>query len=255
MCLFVFVGFGCASPTSAREVADADVDAGLDAPPPMGLADSRVVCATCARELLDAKREGILLAMNRMLRFTGADVLPRYAPVTFHLDGDATCGTAQQMIDRFGYLTGFADVDAQGKAYGCLFDVEKPARALPFTPSNARLLLDQLLPLHEAGHVWFFVRQDDLRVQEPFSKMMALVVSGTMSDPCRTFRVRTPPDNLIAALCDVGVTMRDVPEIFRRTALAADEQGRALSNVEFCAVVSAVIGRDAAPAFRSVGVL
>ncbi len=240
---------GCADGTAAD--AGGPEDAGVPQP---GLEDSLVVCQTCAPDLLRAKTEGIRIAMSLERAYAGADVLPQYAPITFHLDGDATCGTAADMIARYGYLTGFSGLDANGKGYVCLFDIEKTNRALPFTPENADTLADQLLPVHEAGHVWFYGRESDYAVQEPFVKMISFVLSGAYPDPCTQFRVTSPPDSLIADLCDAGMTIGDLPAILSVTAASAAEKGRPLSNAEFAGVVSGVVGHDVTSAFVAAGV-
>lgn len=219
-----------------------------------GLRDSVVVCTLCTPQLLAAKREGIVSALAALLDLLGSDISPTVAPITFHLDSDATCD-AWQMLREKGFLSGYSKYDKQGHAVVCLFDVEKPNRMLPFTPENARTRADQLLPLHEAGHIWLGGRANPYAVQEPLVKLVSFLVSGAILDPCRTFRVEEPPDNLIAGLCDSGATLDEVPAICRGIARAARAKGSALTNDETAVVVSGVIGADARPAFHASGLL
>jgi len=239
-----------AAPVTARTDAGAPQAPAHD----LGLADSTVVCKTCSPALLAAKRKGIRLAMLLLPAYAGSDVRAANAPVTFHLDGDDLCGTADEMRRTYGFVTGKCTIDPTGRAHVCLFDVEKDDRAQPFTPANARLLTDQVLPLHEATHLWLIGRVADERAYEPFAKMVSLALSGSMPDAC-AFRVAGGVDQLVAALCDAGMTAADLPDVLRLLDVASRAKGAALTNAELASVVSAVIGGDATPAFRAAGLL
>ena len=219
-----------------------------------GLADSQVVCPDCGPDLLQAKTAGILAALSDLKEFAGDDVSWKFAPATFHLQGDDDCGgyTAGQ--------TGFWTADADGRAQICLFDLEKTGRALPFTAENAVLPADQLLPVHEALHVWFADRLPHYAVEEPFCKLTSFIVSGaiaqTYPDPCSWFSDQTPyPDRLMHDLCGLGLDQAALSGILKRSASEASRLGRILSIPEFAVIVSDELGSDAGPAFRAAGLL
>ncbi|MCY2987311.1 MAG: Ig-like domain-containing protein, partial [Planctomycetota bacterium] len=139
-----------------------------------GLNDSQVVCPDCSPELLQAKRQGLLLAAEDLVSFAGYDVDSVLAPVTFHLQGDQFCGPFVEGT------TGFWTTDGNGKGQICLFDLEKINRSLPFTPENAAKLEDQLLPVHEAMHGWFATRIANYGIEEPFCKLTSFYISDAL---------------------------------------------------------------------------
>ena len=231
-------------------------DAGA-ALPDVGLRDALVVCEGCSPELLAAKTQGISDGMEMLLQYTkGTDIRPEHGLVTFHLSGDAVCGayTAGQ--------TGFYSTDGPGHAHICLFDLDKQNRALPFNPANAVTSADQLLPIHEAMHAWFSMRISNYEIEEPFCKFISFEVSGGMKqfgngDSCSWFRGTTPtdPDRLMPQLCHLGLTRDDVSEILSKTAAKADGLNRLMTTGELADIVTEVLGKDAVPAFRAVGLL
>lgn len=191
--------------------------------------------------------------MGQTVDFSGSDALPRICPITFHLSGDAYCGPYQS-----GY-TGTFSVDASGLGNVCLWDAEKQNRSLPFDVEHAGLIQDQLLPVHEAMHGWFVDRQGTYAIQEPFCKYVSFVISQQAGGPeyCSWF-ASTPddhPDALMKHLCALGMNTARVSMTLRRTADAAGLKGAALSDAEFAAVVSEVLGQDATPAFQAAGIL
>ena len=224
--------------------------------PVLGLKDSIVICDSCASDLLIAKRQGILDAMSWMVAYLGADVLPNYAPVTFHLEGGSVCGSAQDMLTNFGFLTGFAAVGSDGKGYVCLFDTEKMNRSLPFTADNAVLSADQVLPIHEAGHLWLFGRVDPYGIQEPFVKLVSFKYALPGVDACDWFKTSSLyPDKLAGDLCVVGMKEMHVPLILKRSADDVALSGSAVTPERFADIVTGIIGSDATPAFRAAGLI
>ena len=221
---------------------------------PYGLADSLVVCSSCAPDLLAAKTQGVLEAMQRLVSFCGADALPEVCPVTIHLNDDSYCGPYQS-----GKTTGYFSCDASGRGHVCLYDVEKENRTLPFTVENASTIRDQLLVVHEAMHAWFVGRQENYRIMEPFCKMTSFIISEMEGGPeyCPWFS-STPddhPDVLMKYLCQIGMNSQRAAEILQCLAKSAAEKGRALSDAEFAGIVTGVLGTDAVPAFESAGIL
>jgi len=219
-----------------------------------GLADSEVVCPDCEPTLLQAKTAGILAALTDLVEFAGDDVHWDYAPVTFHLQGDETCGPYA------AGRTGFWRKDEDGRAHVCLFDLEKTNRSLPFTAENAGQPADQLLPVHEALHVWFANRLPNYAVEEPFCKLTSFIISGALAqtdpDPCAWFNDQMPyPDRLMYDLCGLGLDEAGLSGILRRTATDSRQLGRTLSLPEFVGIVSDTLGTDAAPAFQAAGLL
>lgn len=218
-----------------------------------GLADSQVVCASCDAELLAAKRQGILTAMERVIEFCGADVLPMYAPVTFHSSGDTFCG------EYTSGTTGHAALDSLGQGHLCLFDVEKENRSLPFTPENAIRMEDQLLVIHEVIHTWFKGRNHNYRIQEPFCKIVSFILSDAAFGPdyCSFFSELPDdrPDVLLKYLCQRGLTVELTSAILTEVANTASEVGRALTDREFADVVSLVMGQNTIPDFQASGIL
>lgn len=219
-----------------------------------GLGDSVVVCTACAPELLAAKTRGIREAMRRVIAFCGADARPEVCPATFHLNDDAYCGPYQS-----GVTTGYFSVDPSGLAHLCLYDVEKESRGLPFTVENAEKIQDQLLAVHECMHAWFTGRQQNYRVGEPFCKLVSFVVSEASGGPdFGSWFAHTAddhPDVLMKYLYQIGMNPERAGQTLRRLAQAADDKGSSLTDAEFAAVVTAVLGQDAVPAFRSAGIL
>lgn len=218
-----------------------------------GLVNSLVVCSTCSPDLVAAKTNGILEAMRRLVAYCGADAPPEICPITFHLEGDGYCGPYVSGV------TGGFSLDQEGRGQVCLFDVEKENRALPFTPANALLIEDQLLPVHEAMHAWFVGRQQTYRIQEPFCKLVSFIISEMPGGPdyCAWFS-STPddhPDVLMKYLCQIGLTTGLAAQVLAHTAQAAAVKGEPLTDAEFADVVTAVMGQDAEPAFVSAGIL
>jgi hypothetical protein len=220
-----------------------------ETPATAALMDSLVVCESCAPELLAAKTRGILTGMKAMVDFIGYDILPQYGPVTFHLSNDEFCGEY-----KLG-MTGFARIDDKGKGHVCLFDVEKQNRIRPFTVENGEQLEDQLLPIHEAGHVWFFDRSEPYGIQEPFVKILFFILSSPDLDHCDWFIGVSYPDALMDDLCALGITDEDVAAILAATAETAEALEGALTNSEFADIVSNSLGKDARPAFVKAGLL
>ena len=218
-----------------------------------GLADSLVVCTACSPELVAAKISGILEAMRRLVTFCGADASPEICPITFHLNGDGYCGPYES-----GDTGGFS-LDDEDRGQVCLFDVEKENRALPFTPANAVLIEDQLLPVHEAMHAWFVGRQQTYRIQEPFCKLVSFIISEQPGGPnyCNWFSSipDSQPDALMKYLCQIGMTTELAAEVLAQTAHSAAVKGEPLTDAEFADVVTAVLGQNAVPAFVSAGIL
>ena len=97
---FVFIG------TGREPIGEGEIQRGIE--------QSIVVCSTCAPDLLQAKTDGILEAMRRLVYFCGADVLPELCPITFHLDGDSYCGRYQSG------MTGRFTIDSSGLGHVCL---------------------------------------------------------------------------------------------------------------------------------------
>ena len=221
--------------------------------PSHGLEESIVVCPSCSPDLLAAKTNGILEAMGLLVQFCGADALPEVCPVTFHLSGDTLCGS---------YVPGFTGLfflDASGLGTVCLWDVEKLNRSFPFDVEHAGLIQDQLLPVHEVMHAWFVGRQATYRIEEPFSKYASFVISEQPGGPnyCSFFAL-TPddqPDALMKYLCALGMNTDLVSTTLHQTAAAAESKGASLSDTEFAAIVSNVLGQDATPAFQAAGIL
>jgi len=215
-----------------------------------GLLDSLVVCSACSPELLAAKTRGILDAMARLIAFCGADALPRYCPVTFHLDAGGPCEPYAQG------MTGRADVDSSGHGYVCLWDVEKVNRFPPFSLENAEGIQDQLLPVHEAMHIWFTGRQENYFVQEPFCKLVSFVVSEYSGGPDYSTYFANPDESsyLMKYLYEIGMNRQSGAETLKRLAQSAEKLGRALTDAEFSQVVSDVLGQDTAQAFHKAGI-
>jgi hypothetical protein len=96
-------------------------------------------------------------------------------------------------------------------------------------------------------------------VQEPFCKLASFFISEVppFPDLCSFFATTpdTHPDALMKYLCRMGMTATLASQVLVLLARKAEELGRALSDDEFAAVVSAVFGQDAVPAFRSAGIL
>lgn len=219
-----------------------------------GLADSLVVCPDCPADLLQAKTEGILKAMGDLVSYAGDDVYWERAPVTFHLQGDEFCGQYAEG------MTGFWKTDADGRAHACLFDLEKSNRSLPFTPENAAKPEDQLLPVHEAMHIWFADRLGNYRIEEPFCKLTSFVVSGGLgdgyADPCGWFTASSNyPDRLMYDLCALGMDAEKNGRILADAAGAARSKRRTLTPAEFEDIVSGVLQKDATAAFQAAGLI
>jgi hypothetical protein len=218
-----------------------------------GLGASLVVCSSCAPDLLAAKTRGIQKAMRGLVDYCGADVLQDIRPVTFHLDGDRYCGRYQN-----GWTGNFSR-DPSGLGHVCLWEVEKENRALPFTVQNAEKIQDQLLPVHEAMHAWFFGRQENYRIQEPFCKLTSFIISESSGGPqyCGWFSSMNDSDVdvLMKYLCELGMTAELAAETLRQLARSAATAGKPLSDAEFAQLVTGVLGRNAVPAFQSAGIL
>ncbi len=211
------------------------------------------MCRTCSAELLAAKTVGIQRVMKMLVGYAGADILPQFAPVTFHVDGDEVCGQAGPAT------TGFAAIDQNtGKGHVCLFDVEKETagkRWIAFTPTNAESVRDQLLAVHEAGHIFFFGREHSYLVQEAFVYTISFVITDPTQNPNPCFKNPDYPWKITSDLCELGMKPTDIPEILRLLAKKVDAKKAPLSEQEFANVVSEIIGRDATPAFRQAGLI
>ncbi len=236
----------------AKATGNTSPDAGKPPPAIYGLQDSLVACSGCSNELLTAKTTGILNAMDALKAFTGTDMQLSPKPVTFHLSGDQVCGSYAQ-----GLTGDYTDNGNQPQI--CLFDAEKKNRALAFTPENAVLPADQLLPAHEALHVWFHGRISDYNIQEPFCKITSFIIAGTSgivkNETCGFFHDSPGPDRLMYDLCKLGMDTEKVSLTLKQTAAAADSAGRPLTSSEFAGLVTSVLGQDATPAFRRAALI
>jgi len=229
---------------------DATLPETIDASVP-GLHDSLVVCETCGADLLAAKTVGIINAMDALVTLAGADILPQYAPATFHLDDDPVCGTYVE-----GVTTGSMALDAKGKAHVCTHDMEKTKRDLPFDVAHASSSQDQLLPTHEATHMWFLGRVKEFGFQEPFCKYVSFVVSEAYPDPCDWFQyLQGYPDHLMSDLCQNGMAKDKASAILAAIAMMAQDKDRPLSIEEVASIVGAVLEQDVGPAFKAAGLL
>ncbi len=221
-----------------------------------GLADSLVICSSCDPDLLAAKTRGIKVALNRLVDFCGADVLPRYCPVTIHLDDDDLCSPYIE-----GETTGNAGIypDEDGLGKVCLYFIERwKDSSLPWLIDYAKNPKNQILAVHEAMHIWFRGRVIPYRITEGFCNLVSKIIKEFPDGPeyCNTYS-STPDDHpavLIKYLCEIGLTTQGVAQILRHLAQLVAQKGRALSNAEFANLVTNVLGQDAVPAFRSAGI-
>lgn len=218
-----------------------------------GLEDGLVVCDTCSPELLAAKIIGIRRAMKMLVGYAGTDVLPKYAPVTFHLQGGEFCGDGSR-------VRAVAVIGRDNKAYACLFDVEHAARGdrgLPFTPEESVKLQDQETPVHEAVHILFMGRMNNYKTEEAFAQFISFLLTGGTFRPsvCENSWSETSQP-IFAELCKLDFRPTyQVPEIMRATALKAEKVGRPLTVKEFAEIVGEILGADAVPAFQNAGLL
>lgn len=219
-----------------------------------GLLDSVVECSSCTPAILAAKVRGIREAMRRMIEFCGADALPEFCPVTFHLDTGGHCNPYQPGT------TGSFCVGPEGLGFVCLYEVEKATLDNPMTVEKAESIRDQLLVVHEAMHCWFKGRVENYRIEEPFCKYVSFVISEFPGGPeyCSSrFSSTTDahPDVLMKYLCQIGINTQHVSEVLRQTAEAVTVKNGKLTELEFADLVSGVLGQDAVPAFQSSGIL
>lgn len=252
------------------EIQTAQVDGGTDSPDAStttveptkpaevtktyGLTDSVVVGENCPDDLIEAKAVGIKQAMKIVIDNVG-DIMPSVRPVAFHLSGDATCGTAEAMVEEYGYLSGFAMHGGEQRDV-CLFDLEKTSRIIPFTPENAVTLRDQLLPVHEVVHLWFVGRSSvGYGLEEPFAKALSFLISGAMGDFCLDWHPDTYPDATLPDLCRLGLNADNLTFVFQAIAQDAAAKGRPLDVPEAASAISQVVGTDVTPAFVKAGLL
>lgn len=227
--------------------------------PTAGLRDSRVTCTACSPELLAAKAAGINAAMAWLVEFLGSDLDPRWAPATFHLDGDEACGTWTPTTHPYA-------VPDQGQAKICLFDIER-SWPFPFDLAHAGLPGSQITPVHEAGHAWLWTRMTNDVIQEALVQYLSVIYAGRYVWPelltapgnqCALF-LRRRYDNTISGLnydlCDLGLNDASFQRIMRSTAATAKARGNAITVPAFAAIVSAELGTDATEAFRAAGLL
>ncbi len=116
----------------------------------------KVVCSSCAPDLLAAKTRGIQEAMRRLEALIGEEGLPlnlQVWPLTFHLDGDSYCSQYQRGIT--GFLT--AITTALGTCV-CLTSKRKIGVFLSLLRTRRKLKINCF---QCAMHGWFVGRQEN----------------------------------------------------------------------------------------------
>ncbi len=219
-----------------------------------GLTDSEVVCGSCSPEYLKAKTAGIMNALGSMVRQVG-DMIPRHGKVTFHLDMDQTCEDAVARAKAKGETVetnAFAecrDTDGVPEACDvCFVDSTKQDLA------SAKSLAGQVLPLHEAGHIWWKGRKNLYNAEEPMVQILSFALSGD-ANFCIEHVWSGVPLSLVGDLCRLDITNALIVQIYKLSAARAADLGRELTAEELAQVVSNVMGQDMRPSFVTAGII
>lgn len=225
------------------------ISASCSSAPSYGLMDSDVVCGSCSPEYLQAKTAGVKNALRVMIAQIG-DMHPRRGRITFHLDMDQTCTDIVTEAAKEGKTVhpgGFARCgDDLGACDICFRDETKQ------NLEYAKSLAGQVLPLHEAGHVWWKGRENQYNAEEPMVQMMSFGLSG--ADWCSLIWGGVPL-SLVGDLCRAGITNAQVIRIYTSAAARSVEVGRELTGEELAQIVSAVMGKDMRASFVAAGII
>ena len=245
----------------------------------------RIVCqqpCTIDEKIIKAKYSGAKKAIEDLIQLTGVDVDDSLKPIDIHLNGDAECGSAEDMIERHGFVTGFSSIrTADWHGYLCLFDVEKPNRILEFNEENACRIEDQGLLVHEYAHELFNRRS--YIYTESLVKSMSFYVSGQwtgggyylngdwielgyapenfpkITDACDE-RLNLKGENLVYLLCkNHGFQFTDYKTMMRRIVqLYESEEGEIsgilVSEAQFKQIIDEIVGEDTEDTFIEAGI-
>jgi hypothetical protein len=147
--------------------------------------DIVVVCedenCPISSSILEKSFRGAREAYDSLINFTGIDFRSELKPIHVHLMGDCLCGSAEWMNETFGYITGFATVETEGKGAVCLFLYENNltnSLMYPFNEENADNIQAQLLLVHELTHLLFAKTSTSYALQEDFCKAISFKLTG-----------------------------------------------------------------------------
>lgn len=228
----------------------------------------RIVCQEpCAisEELIFAAYEGFRRVRPEIVALMGVDLVDAFGVYDIHLNGDSWCGPySAGLTGDAGEYPAWAGVVG---VVSCFWDVEKPNRARPFTPSNAVLREDQLLRVHEYGHGLFFRRHESS--YEDVVKGLSFYVSGfngrTITNACDPELLRFSQGRLVYTLCrQGGFSWSDMaPSLLQLDGLYRQGLGNGNPNVssaplttsiaQLREILSARLGRDTTDAFLAAG--
>ena len=220
-----------------------------------GLKDSDVICHTCTSDVLAAKTAGINAALDVMIQQIG-DILPRQGKVTFHLDLDQTCTDAFARVTKSGMSENSCFVECQTVS-NTIPDVCNVCytSALNQDLATMRSLAGQVLPIHEAGHVWWKGREVSYLIEEPMVQILSYVLSGDMKYCTEHNWAASPrPLTLVGNLCSLGITTSQIIKIYTLTASVTAKRGGPLTDEEFISIVSVTLGTDTRPFFVKAGI-
>ncbi len=219
-----------------------------------GLMDSAVVCTTCSPANLHAKTVGIMRAMRVMIQQIG-DIRPRNGKITFHLDMDKTCSDALKRLKKMGgtlETMGFVQCEkVNGVPDTCDVCLDGHTKQ---NLETAKSLAGQVLPIHEAGHVWWKGREDLYNAEEPLVQMLSYTLSGNVNY-CTKYTWSGIPLSLVGDLCQRGITKNQIIQIYTSCADRADRLGRPLTEEELVRIVSSVVEQDMRPSFIDAGII
>ncbi len=225
--------------------------------------DFRIVCeqpCPIKDDILRAKLIGAREAVKRLIDLVGIDVLPSRKPVNVYLTSSEKCGK----YDPSKYNYRFAGSSYNGLnnhgSYMCLWEYDDPNLILPLTKENALRIHQQMVLVHEYGHILFYGRA--YVSPEDFVKAFSFLVSGNWKGNGVTdadFRPVTDTCDVtmnqygkgVYNLCQkCGFQTADIKTVMTRLdsefqKLKAVEPNRALTKEQFKQIIDDVTGKDA----------
>lgn len=227
----------------------------------------RIVCQEpCAisEPLIFAAYAGFRAVRPELVALAGVDIITPELPLyDLHLNGDSYCGAYTTGLT--GDASTYPPWAGPVGVVSCFWDVEKPNRALAFTPENAVKREDQLLKVHEYGHGIFFGRHfysyED--VVKDFSFNVAGINGARILDLCDPYQIEASQGRLLYALCrahgfqwsNLAPAMQALESLFRsgqgRANVQVTNAPRATSVAQLRKIVSDQLGKDASDGFAA----
>ncbi|MFA5176477.1 MAG: hypothetical protein WC413_04450 [Candidatus Nanoarchaeia archaeon] len=227
-----------------------------------------------SNEIFLAKFQGLENGFNELYKLTGITPVNSLTPIYYLSNGDG------DICIKYGDLkikTAYS-ATKNNKGILCLYDYEHGIEYLnnynynPFDVQNAVKLRNQMLAIHEMGHVLFFTRTTvHFNVAESFVVAQSFRTVGYKVDPTlsnsQVIIPLTPCDSSLAYLNDMivdrlayllcrdyGLRWDQFDDIYKKVDDKYKSTGIPVDDNQFKLIVDQVLGKDTTGAFTQSGI-